>query len=533
MGLTICAVPSRLCSLAGMVVSTLRYFVPYHVNVTEIEEDEFEFEALDDFGEWLVGIISLETPENIVDFTPVNATGGGTFYTNYSMGNFTNMSFIEEFFHSNSSERRRMSTSYSFLLSPDMVWQAPPAIFDDSEQTSPSSRQLTDLQKRQLGVKFSVDPLAPSINIDIKKLRIMYEIDFDDIMNHVIEFKGEGCWAGVACVTGTIYAKIPLDGPAKTDLGGSVTIKLDVKAFTLEVVTIRYDYTPKRKNYGGYTYRDGTHLAAVERTVSVVEQVKGTAGVEVIHEKKRTKGSETMYNAGKVSLFIKTYYYKGVGALGLGSWKSLWSYTYPVMGWGTSSTAAIANCVKSIYSLLPELEMFPPHWGLFAGDTYVNMAGDGRFYVKLKIDGKKEVLWRSHESSTSSRDLNSAMWWTSDDTAFFAVVGEGMPFYVSVDISERATCMYFAPGSSLCTDENGDLIEEDGDLNSYKEQGFTRMVLYGDGNLKIEYTNVKALYWKKPYSVRGFSISYRDEFIAYYVEWKTAWETGVHGSCDK
>ena len=522
--------PPDYVPLAGMVVSTLRYFVPYHVNVTEIEEDEFMFEALDDFGEWLVGIISLETPENIVDFTPVNATGGGSFYTNYSMGNSTNMSFIEEFFQSNSSERRRMSTSYSLLLSSDMVWQAPNAVHVDYEERSPSSRQLTDLQKRQLGMKFSVDPFAPSINIDIKKLSILYEIDLDDIKKHVIEFSGEGCWAGVACITGTIYAEIPLDGPAKTDFGGSVTVKVDVKAFTIEVLKIRYDYTPNNKNYGGYTYQGGTHLAAVERTVSIAKQVKGTAGVEVIHGKKRTKGSSTMYNAGKVSLFIKTHYFKGVGFIGAGSWKHLWSYSYPVTGWGTSSTAAIANCVESAFSLLPELQVFPPHWGLSAGDTYVNMAGDGRFYIKLKIDGKKEVLWSSHESSTSSPEQNSAMWWTWDDEAYFAVIGEGIPFYLSVDISERSTCMYFS--GSICVDENSTKLEENDDINSYKDVGHTRMILYGNGNLKIEYTNVKAIYWKKPY-FSGWTLKYKKEILFYAPVWKVAWETGVHGSCNK
>ena len=264
--------------------------------------------------------------------------------------------------------------------------------------------------------------------------------------------------------------------------------------------------------------------------MSIAEQVKGTAGVEVIHGKKRTKGSETIYNAGKVSLFIKTHYFEGVGLIGAGSWKHFWSYSFPVTGWGTSSTAAIANCVQSTFSLLPELQVFPPHWGLFAGDTYVNMAGDGRFYIKLKIEDKKEVLWSSHESSTSSPEQNSAMWWTWDDAAYFAVVGEGMPFYVSVDISERSTCMYFS--GSICADENGDKLEEDDDINSYKGEGHTRMILYGNGNLKIEYTNVKAIYWKKPY-FSGWTLKFKDDFLFYHPVWKAAWETGVHGSCNK
>ena len=501
------------------------------MNVTEIEEDEFEFEALDDFGEWLVSIMTLETPENIVDFTPVNATGGGTFYTNYSVGNMTNVSFIEEIIQSNSSERRRMSTSHSLFLA-QMVWQAPNAVHVDYEESSPSSRQLTDLQKRQLGAKFSVDPLAPSINIDIEKLRIMYEIDLADIKNHVIEFKGEGCWAGVACITGRIYAEIPLDGPAKTDFGGSVTVKVDVKAFTIEVITIRYDYTPNNKNYGDYTYKDGTHLAAVEKTVTLLEQVKGSAGVEVIHGKKRTKGSETMYNAGKVSLFIKTQYFEGIGFIGAGKWKNLWSYTYPVTGWGTSSISAIANCEESIFSLLPELEYFPPHWGLFAGDTYVNMAGDGSFYVKLRIEDVKEVLWKSHDSSTSSPNVNSAVWYTIDDSAHFVIYGsEGIPYSVSVDVSERSTCKYFNVGGG-CADENGYKLTDDDDINSYKETGFTRMVLYGNGNLRIEYTKVISHYWSKPH-VSGWSITWTTEFLNYHPVWRVAWATGVHGSCDK
>ena len=186
--------------------------------------------------------------------------------------------------------------------------------------------------------------------------------------------------------------------------------------------------------------------------------------------------------------------------------------------------------VESIFSLLPEAELLPPHWSMWAGDTYVNMAGDGRFYVKLKIEDKKEVLWRSHESSTSSPEQNYALWWTWGNEAFFGVAGEEISFYVSVDISERSTCMYFS--GSTCADENSTKLEEGDDINSYKDEGQTRMILYGNGNLKIEYTNVKAIYWKKPY-FSGWTVQFRKTFLLYTPEWETAWETGVHGSCNK
>ena len=64
-------------------------------------------------------------------------------------------------------------------------------------------------------------------------------------------------------------------------------------------------------------------------------------------------------------------------------------------------------------------------------------------------------------------------------------------------IFQRETHVYFS--GSTCADENGTKLKEDDDINSYKDVGQTRIILYGGGNAKIEYSNVKAVYWKKPY----------------------------------
>lgn len=81
-------------------------------------------------------------------------------------------------------------------------------------------------------------------------------------------------------------------------------MSLKVKGVTIEVLTIRYDYTPNDKLYDGYTYKEDTHLATASRTVDGLSQVRGIATVEVIHGRNEQRQTRPL-----LSIQAKSVYY--------------------------------------------------------------------------------------------------------------------------------------------------------------------------------------------------------------------------------
>jgi hypothetical protein len=157
-----------------------------------------------------------------------------------------------------------------------------------------------------------------------------------------------------------------------------------------------------------YILSKRTHVAAVERTLSSAEQVRGTAGVELAMAKKKVKKSDSKWircNAGMVKLYLKAEAFVGVGIIGAGYWQTLKTYSFPVTSWGTSNSKAIANCVKSSSVDLPVNAWLYPDWSMGVADVYANMASDGYFYIKLNwmMEVKKFFgRWSIHPMTSCS-----------------------------------------------------------------------------------------------------------------------------------
>lgn len=497
--------PPSYAPLSSFADPHLRYLAQYHTIYNATDE---KYTGLGGFGEWLAKMLNLQPEEVLIESANVTDTNPhGTFHVPYNHD--TSFNFTEFFGNmtfTNSANETYMTRALSL-----------------QQEVSPTLRSDRS-SGRRLGVKFDVDPFVPYVGISIEKYTILYEAGYlSGDLHHIIALEGKGCFMGVACVYGNIHATIRDGSPDMNDYGGSVSVFLDIKAIKFEVVTIRYDYYGGTKSYGNYYLSLGAHIAAVERTLTLGKQVRGTAGIELAMAKKKVKRSDSnfvRYNAGMVKFYLKGQYFEGIGHFGMGSWKTAFTYTYPVTSWGSKDSAALANCDGSIFVDLPVNELLPPHWSAGVGDVYANMDGGGSFKIKLKIAGTREVLW---SSGTNGAEQNIAWMLVLTNYVGFHILSH-YDYTVQYSFSltfDSSYCKHGISPHGYCRDTTGEVIRAVflPDWDDVVGPGRVRWRLYGDGNMKIEYSQVEM--------ISGWSITY------YKFSWKTAWESGTHGSCAK
>jgi hypothetical protein len=384
--------PPVYASPASMGSYHLFYFADFHASYNESTD---KYTGLTEFGEWVAAILNTEHEEVVIDaaeFDDMNPNG--TFYVPYSLDTeYQNLTFA------------------NFTNATNITWingTEPP----DRRALSGASAST----RRQLGVSFSVDPFAPSIDISIEKYKIVYEYDlYGGSMYHTIALKGAGCFLAIACVVGEVHAKIKDASPSKYNYGGSVAVVMDIKAFTLEVVKITYNYYGSDLLYDGFTLSMGTHVASVERTLTYLEQVRGTAGVELAMAKKKVKKSDPKwirYNAGMVKLYLKAEAYAGIGAVGLGSWETIKTYSYPVTSWGTTNSKALENCAEDASVDLPvNTWLLQSDWSMGVADVYANMAANGHTmeHQQLQLLGSINLFCFGRRSCPLSNSMSQVL----------------------------------------------------------------------------------------------------------------------------
>jgi hypothetical protein len=493
--------PPVYASPASLGSNHLYYFADIYTSYNETAD---LYTGHDEFGEWVATILNNK-PEVILSdgSTPEHLNPNGTFYVPYSLDVGGNLSFPN-------------ISYFNFTNTTNMTW------INDTEIPLARSRALQETyprsQQRQLGPRFSVAPLVPSIDIDIEKYRISYRLGSDDgHWTHYIAFRGEGCFKMI-CVIGEIHAAIRDGSADKNDYGGYVKVKVDVKAISVEAIVIRYDYFGGEIEYDGYLLSGGTHIASVERTETVGSQIRATAGTEFSMSKRKISknGRAKLYNAGKVKFYARAQAFVGIGIFNIGRWITLGSYTYPIHEWGTTDTVALVNCDGSVSVDMPT-GFLPPNWSLGVADVYANMASNGRFYIKLNKEGGKEHLWYTDTYSPSNKNLAAFFTFSYNGAAimFFGIQGPDIGVHViaNLDVSMGASCDRIS-STMRCLDENSNIINSDiTPLSSFQKPVQMRWRLYGDGNLKAEYSIVKQ----------------RSNF--YQLAWRIAWESGVRGSC--
>jgi hypothetical protein len=505
--------PPVYASLASLGSSHLSYFAQIYTSLNETND---KYTGLNEFGEWVAAILNAEPQEFLVEDTqPENLNPNGTFYVPYSYwtGN------------DNSSLYQNYSLDNFTFNSDDMDYTWVNETLPDSDRLRALS--LSDPSggnRRQLGVSFSVDPFGPTIDISIEKYAIMYEVALmDKEWYHIIALEGEGCFMGFACVIGEIHATINHGAADKNDYGGSVAFVLDIKAMKFEVIQLRYDYFGGNKDYDIYVLSGGTHIAAAERTLTVLSQVRGTVGVELAMAEKQVKKSNPnwrRYNAGMVKLYMKGEYFKGIGAFGLGSWTTAFSYSYPVTSWGSSKDVVSKKCTQKSDVDLPINTWFPPGWTESVGDITAEMSEDGSFYIKIK----DEVLWSLNAPAAAPGvNYGRIIHNENSNTVTFAIFGFDARWMFapiksfSVDISQSSQCK--ETNGIFCL-LNGRIISSKQSMNTVTggNKGKVRVKLYGNGNMVFEHTYV-----------RSFNIL--PSIVRYGVLWRRSWESGIHGTC--
>jgi hypothetical protein len=479
-----------------------------------------KYNGLDEFGEWVAAILNIEPEEILVEAAEVeDMNPNGTSYVPYSF----DTDYVHNFTFSN--------FTFNFTNATNITWV---------NGTEPPDRRAllghaSDSMRRQLGLEFDVKPFIPSVEISADYFSVMYALGyFSGDMYHTIEMKGMGCYAKVICFVGAIHATIKLDSMNKNDYGGYVAVEVDFDGkVTFEVIKLRYDYLGGNTDYSGYIFSKGTHLAAVEATVDALNQYRGSAGIEAVMAKKKVSKSDpkyVRYNGGMMSIFAKTEYFEGVGFLGAGKWKLHKSWTYPLKHWGTPSSEAIANCVGNAFVDLPVNTWLTRDWSKRVGDVYEIMASDGHFYIKLKLDDKIEVLWKKEHPPPPVADysyLYYARLSYNSEVSPIATFGiyrylgywADLATSIQLDLSTCSQCRYSPSEGGYCPDQYGVnfFFSPIGMGRVAKSPGKIRWRLYGDGNLKIECTYVETL-------AGYFGVSYKEL-------WKTAWESGVRGTC--
>jgi hypothetical protein len=514
--------PPIYASPASMGSGHLFYFAQFHTSYNESTE---EFIGLNEFGEWVAAILNTEHEEILIEAEKVDEMNpNGTFYVPYSF----DTGFDQNFTFSN--------FTFNFTNIGNITWVNGTEPLDRRALRSHASGSM----RRQLGVKFSVDPFAPSIDISIEKYAIMYELGlYNGDMSHTISLQGEGCFLEVFCMIGQIYAVIKEGSANKNDYGGSVTLEMDFKAMVFEVVKIRYNYYGGNYNYGGYTLSKGTHVAAVERTLTYLEQARGTIGVEFTMAKMKVKKNDpswVRYNAGSVQLYLKAEYFDGIAGF-VGTWKTFKSYNYPISSWGTPNTKAI-YCMKDAFIDLPVDTWLPTDWSAGIGNVIANMTSSGNFEIQLNADGKKEVLWKMERRFIEKPQSYFARLVYHEK---YKIISFGIyrkhsylmkmvtPMYLEMP-NDASVCKYTI--SDYCVTSKGQLVEWPSPIDEIADfKGKIRWRLYGDGNLKIEYLVVReAVGHVRKKLPNGFG-SYSIDVLTYAQKWVVAWESGVHGSC--
>ena len=239
---------------------------------------------------------------------------------------------------------------------------------------------------------------------------------------------------------------------------------------------------------------------------------------------KRNDPNWVRYNAGSVKFYAKGEVYKGLGVLGIGlGWETVASFSqnlYAWGAWGESRSWVLARCDASSFVELPMNFFSLPPWRASVGDVSAVLNSVGNLVIRITVDGREELLWTSHTPSPFM-------------SPHLAVIPIGIfivfaitDFLTILELPDGKVCKYGMSSRDYC-------LEPDGTTYTFSESRFrpdeviegpgqTRWRLYADGNMKLEYTVVQSV---------GVTAPFGKVKSHYRRVWKTAWESGVHGSC--